>query len=372
MYIFKITAFIRRNNMKKVYLLLTICLLFSAGSIYAQDTASGEEYIIQKGDTLWGISENKLEDNFLWPKLWDVNPHIANPDLIYPGEKIRIPSRESLMKEAAPPAEAEMPPAPEVKAPVKKPAIAPARAAAPATAEKAVTVSKKYLVDKNFYMSAGWISKDFPSIGTITTTPSGKHMAGKGDIVYINVSEKKMLARLGLETKSSLIVPLNEDSRSRYFTIRRIKEVKHPITAEKMGYLIRVTGILEIIGMDGDTPKARVLSSFEDVETGDGLMPYSDMEPPVVPDVIRRPAIDGYVVEAHYTNRLSGENNIVYLDKGSDNGLQPGDIFKIFPNAPIQRVIGEVQVISLKPATSTAVILNSSEEITPGSKWGQK
>ena len=360
--------------MKKVCLFLIICLLFSAGSIYAQaqDTASGEEYIIQKGDTLWGISENKLEDNFLWPKLWDVNPNIANPDLIYPGEKIRIPSRETLMKQAAPSAETEMPPAPKVMAPVKKPAMAPARAAAPAAAEKAVKVSKKYLVDKNFYMSAGWISKDFPSIGTITTTPSGKNMAGKGEIVYINVSEKKMLARLNLNTKPSLIVPLNEDSKSRYFTIRRIKEVRHPVTGEKMGYLIRVTGIVEIIGMDGDTPKARILSSFEDVETGDGLMPYSDMEPPVVPDVIRRPVIDGYIVEAHYTNQMSGENNIVYLDKGTNNGLQPGDVFDIFPNAPIRRVIGEAQVISLKPDTSTAVILKSSEEITTGSKFGQK
>jgi len=364
--------------MKKVYLLLIICLLFSAASIYAQDAASGEEYIIQKGDTLWGISGGKLDHNFLWPKLWDVNPQIANPDLIYPGEKIRIPSRETLMKEAAPPAETEMPPsaetemppAPEVKAPVKKPAIAPARVTAPA--EKAVKVSKKYLVDKNFYMSAGWISKDFPSVGTITTTPSGKNMAGKGEIVYINVSEKKMLARLNLNNKPSLIVPMNEDSKSRYFTIRRIKEVRHPITGKKMGYLIRITGVVEIIGMDGDYPKAKILNSFEDVETGDGLMPYSDMEPPVVPDVIRRPAIDGFIVEAHYTNEMSGENNIVYFDKGTNNGLQPGDIFEIFPNAPIPRVIGEAQVISLKPDTSTAVILKSSEEITTGSKWGQK
>jgi len=369
---FKITAFIRRNNMKKVYLLLIICLLFPAAGIYAQVADSGEEYIIQKGDTLWSISESRLEDNFLWPKLWNVNPNIANPDLIYPGQKIRIPSRETLMKQMAPSAETEMPPAPKVKAPVKKPVMAPAKAAAPAPVETAVKTSKKYLVDKNFYMSAGWISKEFPSIGTITTTPSGKHMAGKGEIVYINVSEKKMLARLRLDTKPSLIVPLNEDSKSRYFTIRRIKEVRHPVTGEKMGYLIRITGIVEIIGMDGDTPKARILNSFEDVETGDGLMPYSDMEPPVVPDVIRRPAIDGRIVEAHFTNQLSGANNIVYLDKGANNGLQPGDVFEIFPNAPIQRVIGEAQVISLKPDTSTAVILNSSEEITIGSKWGQK
>ena len=52
------------------------------------------EQIIKKGETLWDISDDKLEDTFLWPKLWNVNPDIDNPDFIYPGLKIIIPSRE--------------------------------------------------------------------------------------------------------------------------------------------------------------------------------------------------------------------------------------------------------------------------------------
>ena len=48
-------------------------------------------YIIVKGDTLWDISNSFLKDPFLWPLIWKVNPYIANPDLIYPGQKIRIP-----------------------------------------------------------------------------------------------------------------------------------------------------------------------------------------------------------------------------------------------------------------------------------------
>jgi LysM repeat protein len=351
--------------MKKGYLLFIIYILLSAGNIQAQNTASGEEYIIQKDDTLWSISGTRLEDPFLWPKLWNINPHISNPDLIYPGEKIRIPSRETLIQQALPSAEeTKLPSAPELKTSDT--------AAGSSDIEASVKTSKKYLVNKNFYISAGWISKDFPSIGTITTTPSGRRMAGTNDIVYINVSAEKILTRLGLDARSSLIVALNENSKNRFFTIRNIKPVKHPVTGEKLGYLIRITGILEIIGIDSNTPKAKIISSFEDIETGDGLMPYKNMEPPLVPDVIRTPKIGGHIVETHFTNQLSGENDILYLDKGSNKGLELGDVFTVFPNSALERTIGKLQVISLQADTSTAVLLKSSEEITIGSKWGQK
>lgn len=353
--------------MKKGYLLFVIYILLSAGNIQAQNTASGEEYIIQKNDTLWSISGSRLEDPFLWPKLWNVNPHISNPDLIYPGEKIRVPSRETLMQmqqELPSAEETKLPPAPEFKTSDT--------IAAPSALESSVKTGKRYLVDKNLYISAGWISKDFPSIGTVTATPSGKRMAGKNDIVYLKVSDKDTLKRSGLDAGASLIVASNENSKDRFFTIRNIKPVKHPVTGEMLGHLIRITGILEIIGMDGNTPKAKIISSFEDIETGDGLMPYKNMEPPLVPDVIRTPNIEGYIVETHYNNQLSGENNILYLDKGSNKGLELGDVFTISPNSAIERTIGKLQVISLQPDTSTAVILKSSEEITIGSKWGQK
>jgi hypothetical protein len=350
--------------MKKVYLLLIICLSFSAGNIQAQDTASGEEYIIQKDDTLWNISGTRLEDPFLWPKLWNVNPHIANPDLIYPGEKIRIPSRETLMQQDLPPAETKLPSAPKLKTLDTE--------AAPSALEPSGKTQKKYLVDKDIYISTGWISKDFPSIGTITETPSGSTVAGKNDIVYINISEDKISSRSGLDAKSFLIVASNEQSKNRFFTIRSIKPVRHPVTGERIGQLIRITGILEIIGMDSDTAKAKITRSFEDIDTGDGLMPYKDMEPPLVPDVIRTPMIEGYILESHFSSQLSGGNDIVYLDKGVNKGLQLGDVFTIFPASGLERVIGKVQIISLQPETSAALILKSSEEITVGSKWGQK
>ncbi len=49
-----------------------------------------EVYRVVKGDTLWGISGRFYGDPYRWLDLWHNNPHVANPDLIYPGDCLII------------------------------------------------------------------------------------------------------------------------------------------------------------------------------------------------------------------------------------------------------------------------------------------
>lgn len=338
--------------MKKTFYLLFVILstfivaslapvktAFSNGAA-AQNTTS-EEYTIKKGDTLWDISRSKLQDHFLWPKLWNSNPQIKNPDAIYPGQKIRIPSREELMRMPMPEAVIEE---------------APFEATPEITEEKPMEMPKQYIVSKEVLISSGWISSDYPSIGKIFASPTGQTIHGMNDLVYLKTDK---IAAAG----------------DKFFAIRKIKKVKHPRTGKSLGYQIRVTGILEVVGMDGkdkNVPKAKVLTSFEDIQNGDGLMPYREIEAPVVPDVVRAPDIRGYIVESYMNTKMVGQNDIIYLDKGDNDGLQIGDVFSVFSETPVERTIGKLQVISLQPKTSVAVILKNDQDISVGDIWGKK
>lgn len=72
--------------------LLLISLLFSGwlqAAVELNDDVP-ETYIVKKGDTLWGISGMYLQEPWRWPELWDVNPQINNPHLIYPGDELYL------------------------------------------------------------------------------------------------------------------------------------------------------------------------------------------------------------------------------------------------------------------------------------------
>ena len=78
--------------LKKTLLSLIFCtipLLSVADELLLNEDAP-KTYIVEKGDTLWDISTIFLDQPWLWPKLWRLNPEITNPHLIYPGDVLTL------------------------------------------------------------------------------------------------------------------------------------------------------------------------------------------------------------------------------------------------------------------------------------------
>ena len=93
--------------------LLVFCMPVLAGAANPPDAAvaqasgaSETPYVVKKGDTLWGISRDLLEDPLLWPRLWEQNKFISDPNKIFPGDQVGLPGKELA---PAPPPAAEAP-----------------------------------------------------------------------------------------------------------------------------------------------------------------------------------------------------------------------------------------------------------------------
>jgi hypothetical protein len=316
-------------------------MYFAASSLSFGETPEYKDYTITKGDTLWDISHKELKDPFLWPKVWKENPEIKDPDLIYPGQKIRIPLY-LLQKEIKP--ELKLETKPEIK-PEARIEPKPEPIISKPVKEAVEPVEKKYLIDKNLLILSGYIEDTVHSVGAIYDTPGEITNLTKGDYAYVNSDH-----------------PLKKGEK--FYILYPVEEVKHPVTHRKLGIRIAILGTAEVV--DEHDPKVLITSSFVEIPIGSLIDDYYEIEPPLAIDNPRTPAVNGHIVTALRRIYTHGTWDIVFLDKGKNDGLEPGDLLATTLQREHLILNGVVQIISTKPSTSVAIIRKAAKEIQKG------
>ena len=298
------------------------------------ETQKIKEYKVIKGDCLWNISKAELNDPFMWPKIWEKNKWIVNPHWIYPGQIIKIPLyliQEKKQEEQVTP----------------KPAATSQATPSEEVKKETVPIMMHALVNRSLLLASGYIADKIPGVGQISDSPSEQTIVGNDDIVFVNVDRP---AQVG----------------DKFYVIKASEPVKHPITGGDIGYVITIGGIAEIVKIKNGETMAKITKCFREIDRGDRLDSYYDIETPMTTGHFRNPDINGMIIATGNNNLLQSMLDIIYIDKGCKDGIAAGDTFRTIAVDAQALPNGVIQVINCKDHTATAIIKASSTPISPG------
>lgn len=251
--------------------ILMFSLFFVLPGLTQGTKEADDVYTIKKGDTLWDISTRFLKDPFLWPKLWQRNPYITNPHWIYPGNPVRLSTLEPIKKEEPKPESKEVveeKPKEVVKEPeIKKVEPPPAVEKKPEVVAEVKPVEVKPVVEEKpigfpDIRSAGFMSDiEFKGIGIVLESKEGKNLMSEDDIIY-----------LAFKTSGSILIG------DKYTIFRASEEIIHPLTDKRIGRRYNIIGNVQIIDQHGNFFTAKIVESFDAMQKGDLVQPYSKLK----------------------------------------------------------------------------------------------
>jgi hypothetical protein len=304
------------------------------------------EYTIQRGDTLWDLSQKFLANPWYWPKIWSLNPEIENPHWIYPGNKLRIVPGEG---GATAPAQVDAAPAPAADQAAADQNAAPqeqeqAAAEEPApTTDSAVSVNVPQsadldVVSRNSRESAssadsvrvtGKLAFTPPPVVNARTTalvsPEDMQTAGK---VEASFEEKQMLAPYDTAYVRFKGAPPVKPG-DKLILFRPDGDVTDPVTHRKIADQTRTTGVVKVLTVQDTQATVQVLNVYEEIERGDLARAFTPQKKRVTPRA-NTTEVTGYIV-GDTTKAVSdiGESSVVYIDRGSADGVQDGNTFAV-------------------------------------------
>lgn len=252
----------------------------NAGKAGGQRVAVPATHAVVEGDTLWDITQRYYGDPYKWPQVWSYNPHITNPHWIYPGATIHLrPAGEEVYVDLR-----------AGRGPIGG-----------AYGRGAILLTEYGFLDEDALQEAGYI-----------IAANEEHMLmADTDMVYIRLEE-------GAKPNVGGI----------YTIYRKIEHAERE--PDEKGTLVRIMGEVRLMDYDlqRQLGRAVIVQSLEPIERGYKVAPMqrSFQWVNVVP---AEQSLRAQVVASLYPRKLPASNQMVFVDRGSENGVKVGNRFYI-------------------------------------------
>ena len=335
------------------------------------------------------MAEQYLGDPLLWPAIYQLNTLVVeDPHWIFPGEELQLVSPDSSMvapgaQVVAPVAEApadsaapaiavaptdsmqavERPVAPEVSAAELPPPPPPPGEGAPTvfTPPKRVATAiggaggnrgLRALSGTDFY-AAGFLTENDRLPWADVIAAVGKPAAG-----VENMSSARIFESVEIRTPPAATYQVGDT----LLVARLEREIP------SWGRVVVPSGLVRVRESGGRRVIADVLVQYARVVSGEVAMPIEPFLDPgtVFPTPIEN-GMSASIIDVRDLHPLPGARNIVFIDRGREDGLTPGDIFEVVrPNPPeaspdgLLQQVATLQVVHVRQRSASAAIIQIS------------
>ena len=251
-----------------------------------------EEYVVQKGDTLWDISKMFLKDPWYWPEIWQINPQIANPHLIYPGDVLAliwVDGKPRLINRGS---------AERLSPRVRSEQIEAAIVSIPYD-QIAAFLSRGLVIEKG----------EIAALPYMLATRGDHLIAGAGNDIYVrgNVS----------------------DVGTRYSVVHIGDELVDPDDNSVVGFQGIYVGE-GAVKRGGDPATVHLIDTTREALQGDRLIPEAVDIPLTFYPKAPASAIDGKIISVVDGVSLIGQYQVIVINRGTRDGLANGDVLTVF------------------------------------------
>jgi LysM repeat protein len=261
----------------------------------ALNPSAPRSYVVQRGDTLWGLARMFLRDPWLWPEIWFVNPQVQNPHLIYPGDTLALATGSN----GQPQLQLTRGPGARLQPMLRSSSLG----------DNGPIATIPYEAIRAFLSRPGVLTKDEVKQAPYVLAIRDDHLiAGADHDLYV-----KQLKDGGVG--------------ARYSVMHVDAPLRDPENGDRLGNMAVYAGTAAVTRV-GDTATVRVTESAREILRGDVLMPETALD--IGNIVPRAPTarINGQVMAVVNGVLLVGQYQIVAINRGADDGLEVGHVLK--------------------------------------------